>query len=92
MTRTAAPDRTFPAPDFGHVSNAPIERVAIADWHLHLPTAGDARFRPPADIACACCGPGQLIVVYTAPSPLIGTVVPPGDVADRSARAALRES
>jgi hypothetical protein len=51
------------------VSNAPIERVAIADWHLHLPTAEYARGCPQADIACGCPGPGRLIVVHTAPKP-----------------------
>jgi len=92
MTRTAAPDRTFPALDFGHVSNAPIERVAVADWILRLSSGECARCLPPADIALWLLRPGRLIVVYTAPSPLIGTVAPASDVAGRSARGALRVS
>lgn len=92
MTRTVAPDRTFPAPDFGHVSNAPIERVAVADWVLRLSSGECARRLPPADIALWLLRPGRLIVVYTAPSPLTGTVAPASDVAGRSARGAFRES
>jgi hypothetical protein len=36
MTRTVTPDRTIPAPGPGHVSDAPIEPVAVADRHLRL--------------------------------------------------------
>lgn len=56
MTRTVAADRALPASNPGHVSNAPIEPVAIADWHLRLSTGEYARSWPPTDIACGCCG------------------------------------
>ncbi len=69
MTRTAAPDRTLPASSPGHVSNAPIEPVAIADWHMRLSSGERARCLPPTDIALWVLRPGRLIVVYTAPKP-----------------------
>jgi hypothetical protein len=47
---------------------------------------------PPADIALWPLRPGRLIVVSTAPSPLISTIVTASDVADRNAQAATRES
>jgi hypothetical protein len=82
MTCTAASDRTLLASSFGHVSNAPIERVAIADWHFRLPDAECARCCSPAAIACGGSGPGQLIVIHR---PLVGTVALRRDVVDGKA-------
>jgi hypothetical protein len=67
MTRTVTPDRTMPAQGPGHVSDAPIEPVAIADWHLRLFSGERARCLPPADIALWVLRPGRLVVVYTGP-------------------------
>jgi len=92
MTRTVAPGRTLPAPGPRPRSNAPIEPVAIAGWVLRLSSGEYARCLPPADIALWPLRPGRLIVVSTAPSPLISTIVTASDVADRNAQVATRES
>lgn len=44
-------DRTLSQSSFSHIINAPIERVDIADWLLHLPNAEYQRCCPPAHIA-----------------------------------------
>jgi hypothetical protein len=59
MTRTVAPGRTIPAPGPGHVSDSPIEPVAIAGWVLRLPSGEYARCLPPADIALWLVRPGR---------------------------------
>ena len=92
MTRTAAPDRTLPAPGSRPRSDAPIEPVAITDWVLCLSSSEYARCLPPAGIAPMAVAARPVIAVYTAPSPLISTVVSASDVADRNAQAAPRES
>jgi hypothetical protein len=46
------PNPTIAESSFSHVINAPIERVDIADWLLHLPNAEYQRCCPPAHIAC----------------------------------------
>jgi hypothetical protein len=49
---SAAPEHTLADSSFGHLVNAPIERVDIADWLLHLTSAEYRRCCPPAHIAC----------------------------------------
>jgi hypothetical protein len=46
------PNPTIAESSFSHMINAPIERVDIADWVLHLPNAESRRCCPPAHIAC----------------------------------------
>jgi hypothetical protein len=42
------PNPTIAESSFSHVINAPIERVDIANWLLHLPNAEYQRCCPPA--------------------------------------------
>lgn len=44
-------DRTLSNSSFGHIINAPIERVDIADWLFHLSNPEYRRCCPPAHIA-----------------------------------------
>jgi hypothetical protein len=44
-------DRTLAESAFSHIINAPVERVDIADWLLHLPSAEYQRCCPSAHIA-----------------------------------------
>ena len=46
------PDQVLAESSFSHIIRAPIERVNIADWLLHLPNAEYQRCCPPAHIAC----------------------------------------
>jgi hypothetical protein len=46
------PNTTIAESSFSHIIDAPIERVDIADWLLHLPSAEYQRCCPPAHIAC----------------------------------------
>jgi hypothetical protein len=46
------PNPTLAESSVSHAINAPIERVDIADWLLHLPNAEYQRCCPPAHIAC----------------------------------------
>jgi len=59
MTRTVTPDRTIPTPGPGHVSDAPIEPVAVADRHLRLSRGERARCLPPSSIALWLLRPGR---------------------------------
>ena len=44
-------ERKLAESSFSHIINAPIERVDIADWLFHLPSAEYERCCPPAHIA-----------------------------------------
>jgi hypothetical protein len=51
IQRTPMPDRALAESAFSHIINAAIERVDIADWLFHLPSAEYERCCPSAHIA-----------------------------------------
>jgi hypothetical protein len=59
-------DRTIAESSFGHIINAPIQRVDIADWLFQLPTAEYERCCPPAHIAAgvSTTGDGNPMVIH----------------------------